>query len=96
MARSILAAPWARTSEDGGFHPLYLILKDETQMLDKVKTREALLEKAAKGLAGRLSPYDLRRLITAGRASKTPKDWNGWLNRVITNNTWDEELKALR
>ncbi len=50
------------------------------------------LEKAAKGLAGRLSTDELRRLITAGRASKTLRDWNGWLHKVIKNETWNVEL----
>ncbi len=70
-----------------------MILRDETQILNKTKDREAWLENVAKQLAGRLSPDDLRRLITAGHASTTLRDWNGWLRRVLEAETWHEELR---
>ena len=71
-----------------------MVLREETHILNKKKTRDSLLLGFATKVAGRLSLDDLRRLIKLAYDSKTLKSPDGWLRRVLEAETWHDELTA--
>ena len=87
--------PKGQTHRPDNTTTLYMVLRDETRILSKTKTRDADLEHVAKSLNGRLSPDDLRRLITAAHTNEGLHSPDGWLRRMIEAATWDEELAHL-